>query len=88
MRAQAGALTVCASAHVGAQAAKRDRVRNLISAAVVAAKPATVKEAVSVAEAEASKAMEEDMTGTLTAFSKAELEKLAKAAFKEAKSEL
>jgi len=70
------------------KAAKRDRVRNLISAAVVAAKPATVKEAVSVAEAEASKAMEEDMTGTLTAFSKAELEKLAKAAFKEAKSEL
>ena len=40
-----------------AQAAKRDRVRKLISAAVVAAKPSTIKEAVAAAEAEASKAM-------------------------------
>jgi len=45
-------------------------------------------EALKLAQAEEKKALSEDMTGTLKAFSKAELEKIAKKAFKKYKSEL
>ena len=52
------------------KAAKRERVEGLIAAAVKEAKPSTVAEAVKVAEAEAQKAIDEDMTGTLKSFTK------------------
>jgi len=78
------------------KAAKRERVTELVSnavkEAVAAAEEPSVKMAIDVATSEAKKALDEDMTGTLKAFSKAELENLARDAYKAAmkgkKSEL
>ena len=68
--------------------AKRERVESLIATAVTEASPSSAAEAIKVAEAEAKKALDEDMTGTLKPFSKTELESIAKAAYKKLKSEL
>ena len=53
--------------------AKKERVTSLITAAVKEAKPASVADAIEVAGKEMKKAMDEDMTGTLKAFTKASL---------------
>lgn len=55
---------------------------------MVDAKPSSLEEATKVAKAEAAKALDEDMTKTLKPFTKAEIAKLAKAAFTSLKSEL
>ena len=72
--------------------AKKERVVSLITAAVKEAKPASVADAIEIAGKEAKKAMDEDMTGTLKAFTKAQLETIARDAYKafkqETKSEL
>ena len=70
------------------KAAKRERVIDLISSAVkeavAAASEPDVKMAIEVAKAEAQKALDEDMTGTLKAFGKTELENMARDAYKAA----
>ena len=68
--------------------AKKERVESLIATAVREAAPATAAAAIEVAQAEEKKLLAEDMTGTLKAFAKADLERLAKAEFKKLKSEL
>jgi len=70
------------------KAAKRERVESLIAVAVKEGRPSTVAEAVKIAEAEAQKAIDEDMTGTLKAFTKPQIHGLAKKAFNALKSEL
>ena len=52
-----------------------------MAAAVAAAKPATVAEAVKIAEAEAKKAVDEDMTGSFKGFTKAQIHGIAKKAY-------
>ena len=68
------------------KAAKRERVIELIKAAVSeavsAAEEPSVKVAIEAASAEAKKALAEDMTGTLKPFGKEELENLARDAYK------
>ena len=63
--------------------AKRERVEKLIAQAVKEAKPSSVEEAMKLAEAEAKKALQEDMTGTLKAFTKPQIHAIAKKAFKD-----
>ena len=68
------------------KAAKRERVIELIKAAVSeavsAAEEPSVKVAIEAASAEAKKALAEDMTGTHKPFGKEELENLARDAYK------
>ena len=70
------------------KAAKRERVTELITASVKEAVTAdaepTVAKAIEVAQAEAKKALADDMTGTLKPFAKLELENLARDAYKAA----
>lgn len=68
--------------------AKKERVESLMAAAVAAAKPATVAEAVKIAEAEAKKAVDEDMTGSFKGFTKAQIHGIAKKAYDAIKQEL
>ena len=62
------------------KAAKRERVEGLIAAAVKEGKPSTVAEATKIAEGEAQKAIDEDMTGTLKSFTKPQSARRAAAA--------
>jgi hypothetical protein len=68
------------------KAAKRERVIDLVKSAVKEATMAdaepSVKKAIEIATAEAKKALDEDMTGTLKPFGKTELENLARDAYK------
>jgi len=68
------------------KAAKRERVIDLMTAAVKEAVAASaepsVKMAIEVASKEAKRALDEDMTGTLKPFPKAELENIARDAYK------
>jgi len=70
------------------KAAKRERTISLIEQAVAEAAPATVAEAIEVAQKAAKQALDEDMTGTLKPFTKPELHGIAKKAMGKLKSEL
>ena len=60
------------------KAAKRERVISLVTQAIKDAKPTSSADALEIATAEAKKAVDEDMTGTLKPFSKGELTGIAK----------
>lgn len=67
--------------------AKKERVQSLMTTAVKEGKPSSVAEAIEIASKEMKKAVDEDMTGTFKAFTKVQLETIARDAYKATKKE-